>query len=251
MLVTDTNVFFFKYKEIWFSDRLFDVNDCDSVIFLASVPTNKCHGFRCFQEYHTLVIDLKQELDAIWNRMSKTNCRKPINRAIRDGIEIKINHGHQEFYDLYRHFYRQKGFKGKLVTVDFMKKYGTLLVAQHGKEMLGGMLFLEDDENMIEMISASRRIDTDWVDSSAVSDSNKLLVWEAIKYAKAKGIRSYDRGGLYVSRINNEQMNGINFYKRSFGGEHVVKYHYRKDYTPYISLIKKYALKDILPVGQS
>jgi lipid II:glycine glycyltransferase (peptidoglycan interpeptide bridge formation enzyme) len=249
MLVTDTNVFLFRYKEIWFSDRLFDVSGCDSVIFLASMPVNECRGFRCIQEYHTLIIDLAPELGTIWNGMSKSNCRKPINRAIKDGVEIKIDQGHREFYDLYRQFYRQKGFNGKAVTIDFMKKYGMLLVAQHGGEILSGLLFLHDDENMIELISASRRMDANYVDRDLVSNANKLLVWEAIKHAKSRGIKYYDRGGLYVGSMDNVQMDGVNFYKKSFGGRHVVKYHYRKDYSRCISLLKKYAIKDPVPAG--
>jgi len=244
MIETTTRVFPFTYKVIWFSDELKDADGCDSVIYRLCRNKVEKNGFRCIDEYHTLVIDLTQDLDKIWQGMSKSNVRKPINQATRSGVQIKRNENYEAFYDLYDRFRNGKGFKGSDISIDYMKRYGTLFTSVHEGEVLGGMFYLEDEDNIIEITTASKRFDVDKEKRNFIGAANKLLVWEVIRYARAKGIKQYDRGGFYVGDASNEELEKVNTYKQSFGGELATKYSYRKDYSLHAWLLKKYVLKN-------
>ncbi len=242
LIETKTRVFPFTYKVIWFSGGLYDADGCDSVIYRLCKNKVEEKGFRCTDEYHTLVIDLTQDLEAIWQGMSKTNVRKPVSHAIKSGVEIRKNENYEAYYAMYDRFRKERGFKGSDISIEYMKRYGTLLTSVYGGEVLGGMFFLEDEDNIVELTTASRRLDME--KRNFIGGANKLLVWEAIQYAKNKGIKEYDRGGFYAGGIRDEGLERINLYKKSFGGRPATKYNYRKDYSLPARLLKKYLLKN-------
>jgi lipid II:glycine glycyltransferase (peptidoglycan interpeptide bridge formation enzyme) len=77
-------------------------------------------------------------------------------------------------------------------------------------------------------VGASKRlIDSDR--ATLIGNANKLLVWEAIKYAKGKGLREFDFGGYQVGD-RYLQLVGYSAFKKSFGGDLVERYEYRKYY---------------------
>lgn len=244
MLETCSDVFPFKYRMVWFSDGLYDLDGCDSAIFRLCRNCMDKDGFRLTDEFHTLTIDLTQDLDSIWRGMSKTNCRKPISHAIEGGVKVKKNENYEEFFKLYQELRKTKGFSSNNIGIDYMKKYGTLFTAEYEGEMLGGMFYIEDDSTILEIVTASKRFDGDKEKRNFVGGANKLLIWEAIQYAKARGIKEYDQGGCYTGDVPDEQMARINNYKLSFGGRPAVKYNYRKDYSPVLSILKRYVLKN-------
>lgn len=49
-----------------------------------------------------------------------------------------------------------------------------------------------------------------------------MIIWEAMKYAKEKGIKELDMGGLFTDSLNS--------FKESFGGKRVTYYAYSKNY---------------------
>ena len=244
MIETRSDLFPFRYRMVWFSDGLYDVDGCDSVIFrLCRKPVEKS-GFTFTDEFHTLTIDLTQSLETIWHDMSKTNCRKPISHAVDAGVTVKRNENYEEFFDLYRQLRKTKGFTSNNIGIDYMKKYGTLFTTECNGELLGGMFYIEDENTILEIVTASKRFDGDKEKRNFVGAANKLLIWEAIRYAKAKGIKEYDQGGVISGGVHDEQLERITNYKMSFGGKPATKYNYRKDYSPVLSLLKRYVLKN-------
>ena len=63
--------------------------------------------------------------------------------------------------------------------------------------------------------------------------ANRLIHWEAIKYAKEKGIKEYDLGGIFSDEeVEKDKVKmGIRSFKLSFGGESVTRYQYQKIYS--------------------
>jgi lipid II:glycine glycyltransferase (peptidoglycan interpeptide bridge formation enzyme) len=78
-----------------------------------------------------------------------------------------------------------------------------------------------------------------------ISNANKLTVWNAIKYAKEKGIKEFDMGGYYTGEKKDIQKENINIFKKSFGGKSATHYICKKDYSKLFKFTKKiYDMKE-------
>jgi len=236
MLVIDRKYLIFKIKEVHFSDSPFDIEHCDSVTFHFCKNFVDAEGFTC-QKVFTLIIDLTQDLDTIWQNMDRKSTRYSIKRAQKDGIKVRINENYSQFYRIYKSFIQKKGINSLfgVGTVDLktMKKYGTLFTAEHDGEILGGHLYLEDKGHIRLWLSASRRLEVSREKARLIGNANRLLHWEAMKYAKEKGIKEFDWGGLWSEEEadKDERKKAINSFKLSFGGEIVTRYSYQKVYS--------------------
>jgi hypothetical protein len=118
-------------------------------------------------------------------------------------------------------------------NAEIMRKYGTLFIAEHEGEILGGILYLEDENNIFGWRGASLHLEVDKKKAALIGRANRLIHWEAIKYAKKKGIKEFDWGGLWSEEEakRDKMKRGINSFKLSFGGEVVTRYCYSKTYS--------------------
>ena len=187
----------------------------------------------------TSTIDLTQDLDTLWNNTKRDSCRRFINRAQRQAIEIKINEGYDELHEISESFRRSKGFRALFgvtaMGLEEMKQYGTLFTAKYEGRIIAGQLYLEDESCIKLMTSASRRFEVDHKTAKVIGDANHLMHWEVIKYAKNKGIKTFDFGGLFpiAEAEKDAKKNSINVFKLRFGGDIVTRYTYYKFYTSY------------------
>jgi len=239
MRIVERKRLLLKIKHIFFSDQPFDVDDCDVVIFPLCRNNRDFEGFNRSKSY-TAVIDLTKDLEEIWRNMDKSSCRYAIKKAERDGVEVVINRHYKEFYKIYKSFRKRKGLSRGLsrifglsdYSLNEIKKYGTLFIAKYNSEIICGHVYLEDDKNILYWQSA-RRLDTDRKLANIIGNASKLLMWEAIKYAKDKGLEIFDFGGLFPQKEaeKNSVKKGINFFKLSFGGKMIETSHYSKIYS--------------------
>lgn len=234
MLVIERNFCHFKFRNIFFYDLPFYEEDCDFINFFCCRKRTELNGFSCC-EYRTCTIDLTKDLDELWSKMSRSACKRHIKRAERMGIEIESGNKYEEFYDMYEDFIYKKGYgrplhKLDFPTLDVMEKYGKLFIAKYDKEIIAGQLYLEDSPNVMYCwISASKRLEVDKKRANLIGCANRLIHWEAIKYAKEKGIKEFDLGGLWSEKDADDPIKaGMNLFKLSFGGEVVVRYNYEK-----------------------
>lgn len=219
----------FKIKEFWFSEYPFDVNGCHMVTFMDCKNNVEADGFE-IEEFTTLVIDLTRDLDEIWENMN-SSCRYKINRVKRDGIKIKINDNYEEFYALNRSFRKNKRLPEDNMEIDLMKKCGSLFVAEYKGEIIAGQFYLQDGNNIRLLLGASKRLEVDKERTALIGRANRLITWEAINYAKSKGVKEFDMGGYHTGKTKDEQREKINFFKESFGGKLVTHYIYHKYYS--------------------
>ncbi len=229
MLELDRRIGVFRMKERWFSDYPCDVGDCDTVSFYACKKLVYDSVFR-HQEFTTSIVDLTHGLDVVWNNMSSGNCRKAIRRAERSGVTVKVNQGYDEFYKLYC-FIEEFHSVAKVLSLDEIKKYGTLFVAELNGQVVSGHGYLEDSENIRSWVIGSRRFEGDKEYATMVANASKLIIWNVIQYAQAKGIKALDMGGVYVGENLSEQQTKFNTFKESFGGKLAVTHIYQKDYS--------------------
>ena len=228
-LVIESKGLIAKRKMIFFADYPFDVEDCHVVFFYGCKEKVNIPGFS-FEESSTLVIDLTLDLEDIWKRMDRKSCRYAIKRAIRDGVKVKLNENYEVFYDINQRFRKHKGLPPG-PSVDFMKKYGTLFVAEFDGEIVAGALFVENTNTIRWLYAASERLEVEKNKATLIGNVNHLIIWEAIKYAKQKGIKEFDMGGYYMGSNKNDPRYTINLFKKSFGGKLVKHFDYQKYYS--------------------
>jgi hypothetical protein len=238
-LIFDSKKLFFIRREIWFADFPINIKGVHSVAFMACKTKTNSNGFRCVP-FTTLVIDLTQDLDSIWHCFDRKSCRYMINRAMKEGgIQVKLNADWDEFYMLEKNFRLKKGLPIGSPIPDEIKGHGaTLFTAYLNGELVAGQLYLEDREHIRWLRAASSRLEVDRRKAVLIGCANRLLVWEAIKYAKEKGIKEFDMGGYYMGPPN-EELERVNDFKKSFGGAIVTKYNCFRDYSTLYRLAKK------------
>jgi lipid II:glycine glycyltransferase (peptidoglycan interpeptide bridge formation enzyme) len=245
MIIIDKKILIFNVREVHFSDRPFDIENCDFLNFRYCKNELSVKGFTRQKEL-TNVIDLTQDLDTIWNKMDNKNVRYWVNRAQREGIKIRINEDYDRFYKIYRSFIKKKGIKSLFdvfgvwsTSLDSMKKHGTLLIAEYNGEILAGTLYLEDDTRIEAWVGASKRLESNKKKKTLAACANRLLDWEVIRYAKDKGLKEFDLGGVWPEEQAKKDImkQGINDFKLSFGGETVTRYSYKKIYSKTYSLL--------------
>ena len=234
MLVIDKKILMFNIKEVYFSDCPVDIEDCDFIRFRYCKDKVDVKGFNRHESI-TSVIDLTQDLETIWQKMDKKSTRYGINRAQRENIEVFIGENHEIFFQMYKSFLNKKGIRSKFeifgvgsVTLDAIKKYGTLFIAKYNDEILAGTVYLEDNSNLLAWLGFSKRFEKDKRRRMMAACANRLIDWEAIKYAKEKGIKQFNLGGLWSEEEANKDLSkkGINTFKLSFGGEILTCYSY-------------------------
>ena len=237
MLVIESERPILKIKTIWFSDYPFDVKNCSHVLFCACKNDAGLEGFTK-QEFTTSVIDLTQELDQTWRNIHR-KARQSINKAVTSEIVVKLNTNYDEFKEIDHKFRKDKGIGSSAISTRFMKKYGTLFTAEYDGEVIGGELCLEDKDNIRMLIGSTKRLDVSKEKARLMGNATKLLFWEAMKYAKNKGIKEFDLGGYYIGKEPDPQKENINDFKNSFGGQLVTHYIYEKNYSKTYRLAKK------------
>lgn len=224
-----------KIKEIWFAEAPTDVSECDSVWFRSCPQKVDAKDFNC-EMNHTLQIDLSQSLPTLWKNV-RGNSRRGVEDAKKRNVAILKNQRYDEFYEMYTSFRRRKRLP-KYWGLDLIKKYGTLFLAELNGKILSGILYLEDSVCMRALLIASTRFEGDKDYARLVSDAQRLLIWESIEYASRKAIRTFDLGGYYTGQRKNEEAEGVNAFKRSFGGKVTTLYDYTKDYDPLLGLAR-------------
>jgi lipid II:glycine glycyltransferase (peptidoglycan interpeptide bridge formation enzyme) len=235
MLEIENSRFFFKTKTIWFSEIPFDIDGLDGVLFQGCTRDVNLSGFSK-QEVTTLVIDLNQDLNKIWNNINKSS-RRAINKAKEMGVNIRINQGYDIFYNLNSEFRKLKGLPRSDIDIEFMKENGILFLSELDGEIIAGQFYLSDGKNFRTLIGASRRLEEN-IKSQTSGNSKRLLIWEAIKYAKENGMITFDMGGYYTGKKHDFQKENINKFKKSFGGKLITNYKYQKSYSHFYTVAK-------------
>jgi lipid II:glycine glycyltransferase (peptidoglycan interpeptide bridge formation enzyme) len=229
MLELESRRLGFKTIAIWFSWRPFELTGYHYVRFQDAKSKQNLNGFQMDSSF-TSVIDLTQGLDTMWKNMGKESARRGIKRAQRDGVKVKLNDNYNEFQDINKAFRKDKGLGPSFIPTNVLKRAGTLVVAEYDGEIISGQAYFADDTTIRVVYGGSKRLEVDKERATLIGNANRLLIWEAIKYAKRKGIREFDLGGCYVGDSDLERVR-VNTWKKSFGGALVKRYHYTKYYS--------------------
>jgi lipid II:glycine glycyltransferase (peptidoglycan interpeptide bridge formation enzyme) len=149
------------------------------------------------QPHATIVIDLDSELDDILKQMRKKT-RQYIKQAARKGVTVRV--GCQEdlpaLYELMQITGRRNEFSPR--TFDYYEQewqtfaandQTVLLMAFYQDQLLAVRTAYHFGQHAAEFHAGS-------ADEHADLRANYLLVWEAMKWARAQGCRTYDLWGI-------------------------------------------------------
>ena len=158
-------------------------------------------------------IDLKRSEDDLWMGLS-SSARRAIRKARREDVEIRVASEKAEirgFFDL--HLGVRKYKYGLLAQpYRFFEQIwdhflgpgkGALMVAVYDNRPIGAVLFLEWQNKLYYKFNAS---DPEYIDARP----NDLIVWEGMKYGRAKGHEYLDFG------LSDWDQEGLLRYKRKF-----------------------------------
>ncbi|HEX3320760.1 MAG TPA: hypothetical protein VHR84_08665 [Terriglobales bacterium] len=183
------------------------------------------------REFYTIVVDLKPEEDMIFSGMGKTNRYKISRAAKRDDFRYESWHADanvviDEFIDFFSAFARN-------VALPTPKESWLLSYAEAGaldisrvSDAKGESLVwhthyrANDCARLFHSASSFRNFD-DSAQRSLIGRANRYHHWQDMLRFKASGITTYDFGGWYEGKENEERLR-INQFKEEFGGR-VVK----------------------------
>ena len=202
-----------------------------NILFLQIEPidgeiqgNNTQKPYKNFLTPHTRVLDLTIAEDAILAQMHE-KWRYNIRTAIKRGVVVERADPTTENIDIWMRLFSdtliRDGFAGN------SREYYEIFI-QHLEKMNQWWLYFARFEGRviaagIFVFAPDRAIYYYGASSSDPSDrrvfGSYLLQWEAIRIAKAHGIRVYDYLGISSPDDTNDALAGVSFFKSRFGGK--------------------------------
>jgi lipid II:glycine glycyltransferase (peptidoglycan interpeptide bridge formation enzyme) len=242
MLITERKFGIFKIFNVFFVEEPVTINipDWDIVTYHTYKKWGETSEFERQQSF-TTIIDLRQDIDVIWKKIKRMH-KRHIRRADKNGIKVTVSDNYERFHQEYKIFLSQKNnvdlFGLRIVSSQFMQKHGVLFLAEKQGEFLGGNLYYHDQDTAILSSIAYQKLGDSIDKNKCIYDANCFLHWEAMQYFKNQGFINYDFGGLKSGEMYiSHQMDGLDFFKRSFGGDVILHYQYRKYNSRFIKLL--------------
>ena len=92
---------------------------------------------------------------------------------------------------------------------------------------------MANQDYMRALVLASGHHGGDGKERELIGQANRLLLWQAIKYAKESGRQYFDLGGI-SPQSKNPKLVSLAEFKEAFGGQRQKCYYYFKVYSPLI-----------------
>ncbi len=215
-----------SYGEIWFDEEpeapLPDILICRQRS--QPWPSAQC------EDFYTLLLDLTQDEDTLFNAFGKDNRYKIRRAATKDiGTSAFLDKpsgaldAFCQFYDefatakgvgqVYRKWLDQAACAGKLI----------LTRAGQGSDVRVWHAYVVSGSRARLLYSASLFREQDKILQALIGRLNRWLHWQDILEFKRRGVRIYDFGGLF-SDESSAAAAGINRFKEEFGGVRSLNY---------------------------
>lgn len=184
-------------------------------------------GTLCY-EFHTVLVDLRLRPEEILNGMSKTT-RQEIRRAERESSDFMIEFllpadraALVSFCDFYDEFAKVKGLPScNRSRLSGMCDAGALALsrvrASDGSDIVWHC-YVTSGSNTRLVHSCSLFRVADKAAQNQISRCNRYLHWTDMLRFREAGFETYDLGGWYSGKTDEEKLK-INAFKESFGGQ--------------------------------
>ncbi len=197
---------------------------------VADINENKFHTFihECSRHFRihrtpflptkTIRINLEQSEDKIFHSYSEAK-RRAVRKAIKNGCTVREN---PDISDILKIKATSAGLFGFITTHQMeklkvaFKENCTSILSYKDNSLLGGILILFYDRIAYYWIAGT-------IKSGKLLAAPTLLVWEAIKLSKKRGMQWFDFVGVWDERRPKENLDwkGFTKFKEGFGGETV------------------------------
>lgn len=218
MVVFKKKFYFFKITDIWFSHK-FNFKDLIALrVYNYINNPDKLSFFYKKDVSYTLTLSLFKSIEEIFTGFSSTN-KNEINKALKIGVETKYVNDLDLFVSMYNSFAKAKNIYP--VKKKLLMNIGSSLhlsFAYFNNSPLAAHAYIADkDTGIVRLfLSGSKRLN-DSAEKKIVGFSNKLLMFHDMKYFKKNNYLEYDFGG-FAKNTTNKSLQGINDFKKSFGG---------------------------------
>jgi hypothetical protein len=242
MIIINKTVKKITLNEYWFLDRKLKHHFFSVVSYRSYLGSNKPKYM--FQEVsYTLLTDLTLPEEKIFSSV-KSNFRNEIRKAEKSNFIYEVNNiSKEDFIDFYNSFAQTKRLN--LITVRMLEQYELenlifFTAYDTNLELLVAHAFLVDGKYARLLHSASQIHRMEYSERrKIIGFINKKLHWESIVYFKNKAYQYYDWGG-FAKNTENTSLQGINAFKRSFGGSETKVYNYNSILFEIIRIFSKF-----------
>ncbi len=219
----------FRIAEVWLDEPTENITADIIRIHQAPFPARSVIS----TPVHTLVMDLRQSEQDIWDLIQK-NTRYEIRRAReKDGIGCEVWDGIEpSFLSRFKSAYDVLAQQKKELPA-LPWEYVQMLAGAKTFDLSCASSYLEGElvfhahvlglNSVRQLYSVSFFRDNTSAVSRMVGRANRLLHWENMIRFKTIGYHTYDFGGWYDGKLDVEKLR-INAFKESFGGQRKVCY---------------------------
>lgn len=167
-------------------------------------------------------------------------------KNVEDGkLEMKVDKGQKEFLELAIKFFKQKGLANRYNENNVGSSDGKLFTAWSEGKLLSANVYTATDDTLF-LVSIISQLPFMEDKEKIISNANKALIWEAIKYAKSNGLTNLDIGGILpASYKSGKRYEGISHHKTAFGGKTMIKFNYFKSYSAILNACRGFVNANI------
>ena len=227
------------------SMELCDKLNCDYIDLRFAESSTALSEFNEDSHYSTYILELSDNIDEVWKKLSKGSVRRGIKTAKKNGVQIRMGktlHDFDVFNKLNQNTARDHGVPAHPFTLfeNLYKNVGNglvnLYIADFDNKAIAGIITLNFKDVIIYGYGASNN---DYLKHNP----NNLLLWAAIEDGCKNGFKLFDFG-----RASPENTGLIQFKKRWGTAEKKVYYYYYPE-TPNLSSNNRVSTKYRLMTG--
>lgn len=204
------------------------------------------HQTQAIQPLRTIALNIQPDEETLLAQM-KEKCRYNVRLAARKGVEVRAALSQEELHAWYN-LLQTTGERDQfgIHTFDYYRKaweifmprqQARLFLAYADKELLAGIFVTLLGDEAIYLYGASNNTRRNLM-------PNYLLQWEAIRWARQAGARSYDFWGIPATDAADEAMAGVYRFKNGWGGRTIsFPGNYEYNYHPLVMRAARALLK--------
>jgi len=169
--------------------------------------------------FYTIVNPLDISEEEIFKRFTRT-VRNEVRRCEKENVQCGLIENADEFRRFHNDFAAAKGtYLADKGLIDGYKENLVITCAKRDGKVLAAHAYLCDrGAGTVRLLFSSNARLTERFDVNLVGRANKFLHFRDMLYFKEHGYAVYDFGGFAYNTSDKERQ-GINSFKRSFGGE--------------------------------
>jgi peptidoglycan pentaglycine glycine transferase (the first glycine) len=168
----------------------------------------------------TFIVDLSSSVELLWKKLEK-RARWGVRKAKKMNVTVSEAENWREWmeyhnvyaYENYRKRVRPRSLSLHRAIYQYLLPEGKarLFLAEHNGKTIAGSLFLCSTHEMIYYENASNAHYLDL-------QPNNVIQWEAILWAKQRGMKYYDLGGTLYYPDRKHPLYGVHVFKKQWGG---------------------------------